>query len=243
MLGALLGRKIGMTQVYDEAGLLKPVTVLEVGPCTVLQVKTVDTDGYSAVQLGFADKPRRKANQSETGHVKKVDAEPKRFIREVRLQEDPTEIKPGDILTVADFQDIGKVDVIAVTKGKGFDLSDFKEQLEQMANLGGMSSLMDKLPGMGQVPDHVKKQVNDKEMGKLVAIINSMTPQERSFPAVIKGSRKRRIAAGSGTQVQDVNKLLKQFAQMQKMMKKMKGGGMAKMMQAMKGRMPPGMPF
>ncbi|MBK1655352.1 signal recognition particle protein [Allochromatium vinosum] len=126
-------------------------------------------------------------------------------------------------------------------KGKDFDLADFKEQLEQMNKMGGMMSLMEKLPGMNQIPDHVKDKASDKEMGKLVAIINSMTPHERQFPAVIKGSRKRRIAAGSGTQVQDVNQLLKQFMQMQKMMKKMKGGGMAKMMRSLQGRLPPGM--
>jgi signal recognition particle subunit SRP54 len=127
-------------------------------------------------------------------------------------------------------------------KGKGFDLADFREQLLQMSNLGGMAGLMDKLPGMAEIPEQVKNQVNDRELVKLVAIINSMTPHERVFPAVIKGSRKRRIAAGSGTQIQDVNRLLKQFNQMQKMMKKMKGGGMAKMMRGLKGRMPGGMP-
>ena len=125
-------------------------------------------------------------------------------------------------------------------KGKGFDLEDFKEQMLQMANMGGIGSLMDKLPGMGNIPDHVKNQVNDKEIGRLIAIINSMTPHERAFPAVIKGSRKRRIASGSGTQVQDVNKLLKQFTQMQKMMKKMKGGGMKKMMRGLGGKFPGG---
>ena len=129
-----------------------------------------------------------------------------------------------------------------IHKGEGFTLSDFKEQMEQMANMGGMAGLIDKLPGMNQVPDAVKSQVGDKEVKKLIAIVNSMTPQERTFPAVIKGSRKKRIAAGSGTQVQDVNKLLKQFIQMQKMMKKMKGGGMAKMMRGMKGKMPGGFP-
>ncbi|HEB97679.1 MAG TPA: signal recognition particle protein [Sedimenticola thiotaurini] len=129
-------------------------------------------------------------------------------------------------------------------KGRGFDLEDFREQMEQMASMGGMSSLLDKLPGMGELPDHVKNQVNDREIHRTIAIINSMTPQERRFPNVIKGSRKRRIARGSGTQVQDVNKLLKQFTQMQKMMKKMKGKGMAKMMRGMKGMMggPGGMP-
>jgi len=126
-------------------------------------------------------------------------------------------------------------------KGKGFTLSDFKEQMEQMQNMGGMSSLMDKLPGMGQVPDAVKAQVGDRETRRLIAIVNSMTPQEREFPGIIKGSRKKRIAAGCGLQVQDVNKLLKQFQQMQKMMKKMKGGGLEKMMRGMKGKFP-GMP-
>ncbi|MCW8982764.1 MAG: signal recognition particle protein Srp54, partial [Gammaproteobacteria bacterium] len=128
-------------------------------------------------------------------------------------------------------------------KGKGFDLLDFRDQLQQLKNLGGIGSLMDKLPGMGQIPEAAKKQINDGEFVKLEAIINSMTPGERSQPLLIKGSRKKRIAAGSGTQIQDVNRLLKQFNQMQKMMKKMKGGGMAKMMRQMKGKMPTGLPF
>ncbi len=125
-------------------------------------------------------------------------------------------------------------------KGKEFDLADFKEQLEQMARLGGVLGLMERLPGMNQLPDHIKAKASDKELAKLIAIINSMTPQERRFPAIIKGSRKRRIAAGSGTRVQDVNQLLKQFMQMQRLMKRMQGGGMAKMMRALQGRLPPG---
>lgn len=106
-----------------------------------------------------------------------------------------------------------------------------------------MASLMDKLPGMGQIPDSVKqKAMGDKSTGQMMAIINSMTPKERARPELIKGSRKKRIANGSGTQIQDVNKLLKQFTQMQKMMKKMKGkGGMMKMMRGMQGKLPPGM--
>ncbi len=129
-------------------------------------------------------------------------------------------------------------------KGKGFDLGDFRDQLQQMSSMGGVASLMEKLPGMSGIPQAARSQVNDKDMGRLVAIINSMTPREREFPAVIKGSRKKRIAAGSGTQVQDVNKLLKQFTQMQKMMKKMSKGGMTKMLRGLKGQMPPGgMPF
>ncbi len=125
-----------------------------------------------------------------------------------------------------------------VTKGKGFDLEDFKEQMQQMSQMGSLSSLMEKMPGMANLPDHVKNQVNDKEMGKVVAIINSMTPKERRFPKLLNGPRKKRIAAGSGTKVPDVNKLLKQFMQMQKMMKKMKGGKMKSLMRGMAGGLP-----
>jgi signal recognition particle subunit SRP54 len=128
-------------------------------------------------------------------------------------------------------------------KGKRFDLGDFHDQLEQMMGMGGLGSLMDKLPGVGQLPQNVRDQVNDRDMHRMLAIIRSMTSQERRFPDIIKGSRRRRIAAGSGTQVQDVNRLLKQFMQMQKMMKKMSKGGMKNMMRGMKGRMPQGFPF
>ena len=128
-----------------------------------------------------------------------------------------------------------------VKSGKGFDLEDFREQLVQMKNMGGMMGLLDKLPGMGNMSEQVKGQMDDKVTVQMEAIINSMTPAERARPDIIKGSRKRRIAAGSGTQIQDVNKLLKQFTQMQKMMKKMSAkGGMKKMMRGMKGMMPPG---
>jgi signal recognition particle subunit SRP54 len=128
-----------------------------------------------------------------------------------------------------------------VKSGKGFDLEDFRDQLVQMKSMGGMMGLMDKLPGMGNMSEQVKGQMDDKVTIRMEAMINSMTPAERQRPEIIKGSRKRRIAAGSGTQIQDVNKLLKQFTQMQKMMKKMSGkGGMQKMMRSMKGMMPPG---
>ncbi|MDH0355806.1 signal recognition particle protein [Morganella sp. GD04133] len=126
-------------------------------------------------------------------------------------------------------------------KGDGFDLNDFLEQLKQMRNMGGMAGMLTKLPGMSQVPDAVKSQMDDSVLTKMEAMINSMTKKERVKPDIIKGSRKRRIAAGSGTQVQDVNRLLKQFDDMQRMMKKMKKGGLAKMMRGMKGMMPPGM--
>jgi signal recognition particle subunit SRP54 len=153
----------------------------------------------------------------------------------------------GDVVSlVEDIQD--KVDrdqaeklAHKLKKGKGFDLTDFRDQLKQMSKLGGMAGLLDKLPGMGQLPDHLKHQANDKEVVQLIAIVDSMTPIERAHPQIIKGSRRKRIAMGSGTQVQDVNRLLKQFQQMQKMMKKMKGGNMAKMMRRMQGQLPPGM--
>lgn len=128
-----------------------------------------------------------------------------------------------------------------VKSGKGFDLEDFREQLAQMRNMGGMMGMLDKLPGMSGLPDNVKDQMDDKLTVRMEAIISSMTPKERAYPDLIKGSRKRRIAAGSGMQVQDVNKLLKQFTEMQRMMKKMSGkGGMRKMMSQMKNMLPPG---
>jgi signal recognition particle subunit SRP54 len=128
-----------------------------------------------------------------------------------------------------------------VMKKGQFSLEDFRDQLVQMREMGGMMGLMTKMPGMGKMTEQMKGQMDDKMTLRMEAIINSMTPKERLRPDVIKGSRKRRIATGSGTQVQDVNKLLKQFTQMQKMMKKMKGGGMQKMMRGMGGKMPPGM--
>ncbi|EAR54702.1 putative signal recognition particle protein [Photobacterium sp. SKA34] len=123
---------------------------------------------------------------------------------------------------------------------KGFDLEDFRSQLQQMKNMGGMMGMLDKLPGMSQLPSDVKDKVDDKVFVQMEAIINSMTKGERAHPELIKGSRKKRIAAGSGTQVQDVNRLLKQFTQMQKMMKKMQKGGMKNMMRQMKGMVPGG---
>ena len=152
----------------------------------------------------------------------------------------------GDVLSLVEEAqqkvDHDKAQKLArkMRKGKGFDLEDFRDQMMQMNNMGGIASLMDKMPGAANLPQNVKSQVNDKDFNRLIAIINSMTPQERAHSKIIKGSRKKRIAAGSGTQIQDVNRLLKQFLQMQKMMKKMKGGGMAKMMRSLKGKLPPG---
>lgn len=151
----------------------------------------------------------------------------------------------GDVLSlieeVQEKTDIKKAEKLAtkLKKGKRFSLEDFRDQLQQMRGMGGMASMMDKLPGMGSLSVNVNTQVGDQQFIKLESIINSMTPHERKMPAVINGSRKKRIAAGSGTQIQDVNRLLKQFKQMQKMMRKLSGkGGMKKMMRGLGGGMP-----
>ena len=153
----------------------------------------------------------------------------------------------GDVLTlVEDAQrnvDHKEAQKLAkkLNKGRGFDLEDLRAQMLQMQNMGGMGGLMDKIPGMGKMTKAVQNGAGDKEVNRMVAIINSMTVQERRFPAVIKGSRKKRIALGAGLQIQDVNRLLKQHKQMSKMMKKFKGGGLNKMMRGMQGKIPPGM--
>ncbi|MCO4752092.1 signal recognition particle protein, partial [Vibrio cholerae O1 biovar El Tor] len=149
----------------------------------------------------------------------------------------------GDVLSlIEDLQrnvDQEKAEKLAkkFKEKKGFDLEDFREQLGQMKNMGGMMGMLDKLPGMSQLPADMKDKVDDRVFKQMEAIINSMTMKERQNPDLIKGSRKKRIAAGSGTQVQDVNRLLKQFTQMQKMMKKMQQGGMKGMMRNMQGLM------
>ncbi|PJJ99158.1 signal recognition particle protein [Lysobacteraceae bacterium NML91-0213] len=132
-----------------------------------------------------------------------------------------------------------------VAKGKKFDLNDMRDQLEQMQGMGGIHGLMDKLPGMGKIPDSVKNQVTGKEVPRMIAIINSMTRKERRNPALLNGSRRARIAAGSGTHPSDVNKLIKQYQQMEKMMSKMSRGGMKGMMRGLQGMMGGrgGMPF
>ena len=157
----------------------------------------------------------------------------------------------GDVLSLVEQveqqvdQDKAAKLAAKVAKGKKFDLNDMKDQLEQMQSMGGISGLMDKLPGMGQIPDSVKAQVTGKEVPRLVAIINSMTLKERRNPALLNGSRRKRIAAGSGMTPADVNKLMKQYQQMEKMMGKLGRGGMKGMLRGMKGMMGGrgGMPF
>ena len=139
--------------------------------------------------------------------------------------------------------DAGKAAQFAdkLKKTKSFDLEDFREQMKQMQNMGSMTALLEKLPGGAQMQAALKNVNPEKEIKRTVAIINSMTARERRFPDFIKASHRKRIASGSGTQVQDVNKLLRQFEQTRDMMKKMAGGGMAKMMRGLAGKMPPGL--
>ncbi len=151
----------------------------------------------------------------------------------------------GDILgLVEDAQrgvDHDKAQAFAqkVKSGKGFDLNDFKEQIGQMRKMGGLSSMLEKLPAQfSQAAQQAGSAVEDKSIRRIEGIINSMTPQERAKPEILKASRKRRIATGAGVQVQEVNRLLSQFEQTQKMMKQFSKGGMQKLMRGMKGMMP-----
>jgi signal recognition particle subunit SRP54 len=155
----------------------------------------------------------------------------------------------GDVLTLVEEieQKVSKekTEQLArkLRKGRGFDLADLRDQLEQMMNMGGLASMLEKLPLPGNVnPAALQDSANELKIRRQIAIINSMTPSERRFPKTINGSRKKRIAGGAGQQIQDVNRLLKQHMQMEKMMKKVSKGGMKKFMRGMPGGgMPPGL--
>jgi len=149
----------------------------------------------------------------------------------------------GDVLSLVEQveaqvdQDKAKKLAEKVAKGKKFDLNDMRDQLEQMQNMGGLHGLMDKLPGVGQLPESVKQQVTGKEVPRMIAIINSMTKKERRNPDLLNGSRRARVARGSGLTPADVNKVLKQYQQMEKMMGKLGRGGMKGMMRGLSGMM------
>lgn len=150
----------------------------------------------------------------------------------------------GDVLGLIESleQNVDRQKAEAMTKkiiqGKSFTLDDFAEQLGQMLNMGGMSALIDKIPGMGNMSEQLKSKIDDKKIKRMQAIVQSMTKRERRNPDLIKNSHKTRIAKGSGQTIQDVNRLLKQYEQMSKMMKKMKGGGMMKMLGGLRNMMP-----
>jgi len=155
----------------------------------------------------------------------------------------------GDILTLVEEAqrkvDQEKVKKLAkkLQKGRAFDFEDFLEQLKQMRNMGGITGLLSKLPGIASLPAQAKNVISDSMFSKMEAMINSMTLRERRFPAIIKGSHKQRIARGSGTQVQDVNRMLRQFEQMQKMMQRFKSGKMTEMMKRLQGMGGANLPF
>ena len=149
----------------------------------------------------------------------------------------------GDVLSLIEHAeksiDKAKAEKLVkkMQKGKAFNLNDYHDQLQQLKSMGGLTAMMDKLPGAGNVPQHVKEKITDNEWMQQIVIINSMTKKERLDPDLINNSRKQRIAKGSGTDIQDINKMLKQFDQMQKMMKKFKKGNLLGMMRGMKGNM------
>ena len=120
MLNEMLGKKIGMTQVYDDEGRIRPVTVIQVGPCTVMQVKTEENDGYTALQLGFGDKRRKSATNPERGKAVKADTEPKRILREVHVREVGEDHELGKELTIGELEGASVVDIQGITKGRGF---------------------------------------------------------------------------------------------------------------------------
>lgn len=155
----------------------------------------------------------------------------------------------GDVLTLVEEieqkvnKDKSEKLARKLKKGRGFDLADLRDQLEQMMNMGGLASLMEKLPLPGNVnPAALQDSANESRIRRQIAIINSMTPGERRFPKIINGSRKKRIARGAGQQIQDVNRLLKQHMQMERMMKKVSKGGMKNLLRGMSGGgLPPGL--
>ncbi len=168
----LLGKKIGMTQVYDETGTAVPVTVIEAGPCVVLQLRSADRDGYSAVQLGFDDKPRRLASRAERGHVAsvgskrqksrqaagvelpaKAECEPKRFVRELRTDGEQVDFQVGQQLTVKEFEGIAFVDVTGTTKGRGFAGAIKRHNFSGLCASHGVKKVHRSLGSTGQRQD------------------------------------------------------------------------------------------
>lgn len=150
----------------------------------------------------------------------------------------------GDVLSLVEEMEakVDQEEAERITKkfkkGEGLDLNDFKAQMEQMLNMGGINTLLTKLPGMGDIAEKAKGKVDDKIFVQKIAIINSMTPAERADHKLIKAPRRKRIADGAGVNIQEVHKLLKEFDQMQRMMKQFKGGGVRKMMRSLKGKLP-----
>ena len=243
-----------MTEIGDLHALLKPVETLFVVDAMTGQDAATTAKAFNdalpltGVILTKADGDARGGAALSVRHIT---GKPIKFIG---MGEKSDALEPfypdriasrilgmGDVLSLIEEAerkvDKAQAEKLAnkIKKGKGFDLEDFREQLKQMQNMGGVASIMDKLPGMGALPPGAAKMVDDSKFKRMESIINSMTPRERRNPDALNGSRKRRITQGSGTQIQDLNQLLKQHKQMQKVMKKMKGGNMANMMRGLGG--------
>jgi signal recognition particle subunit SRP54 len=254
--GRLHVDEVMMTEIKDLHALLKPIETLFVVdamqgqdavntakafndalPLTGVILTKLDGDARGGAALSVrhvTGKPIKLVGVGEKLHGIEV-FHPERMANRI--------LGMGDVLSLLEDaqRNVDKVEALKTVQklksGKGFDLEDFKSQMQQMKKLGGLSSLVDKLPGGSKIGAGELAQGED-QMRRIEGIINSMTPLERRKPELLKASRKRRIAAGSGMQVQDVNRLLKQFEQAQKMMKSMGKGGLAKMMQGMKGMLP-----
>src|SRR5690606_16938288 len=247
-----------MAEIRDLHGLLKPVETLFVVDAMQGQdaVNTARAFGETLPLTGVVlTKLDGDARGGAALSVRNVTGKPIKFIGVSEKVDGLEPFHPermasrilgmGDVLSLIE-QAQKNVDVDEAKKladkmksGKSFDLDDFKSQMQQMRNMGGISALMDKMPAqMAGMAGKMNGEVNDKSILRIEGIINSMTPLERRKPDIIKATRKRRIAAGSGVQVQEVNRLLKQFEEAQKMMKMFSKGGMGKMMRAMQGRFP-----
>lgn len=246
-----------MTEIQDLHAAIKPIETLFVIDAMIGQdaVNTAkafnDALPLTGVILTKADGDARGGAALSVRHItgkpikflgmgEKVDAlepfHPERIASRI--------LGMGDVLSLIEQVerniDKDKADKLIkkVSKGQKFDLEDLRDQLLQMQNMGGLTSMLDKLPGMGNVAQMAQSANMNKQFKVMEALINSMTPEERRNPDDLSGSRKRRITLGSGTQIQDLNRLLKQHKQMAKMMGKMKGGGMAKMMRGISGALP-----
>lgn len=212
MLHTLIGKKIGMTQVYDEENRLVPVTVIEAGPCPVTQVKTEETDGYNAVQIGFPRKKAKNMTQGQNGHLAKASLDGLSVLREVRCKEAP-EVSVGDTLTVAGFEEGVKVDIVGVTKGRGFQgVVKRWNAAGGPASHGSMFHRRIGSIGLCQDPGHVfKGQIMPGQMGnkrrtvqnlkvvkvyedKNLILIKGSTPGFNGSEVLIRTAKKTRVA-------------------------------------------------
>ncbi|MBP9721642.1 MAG: signal recognition particle protein [Gammaproteobacteria bacterium] len=246
-----------MTEIKELAALLKPTEILFIVDSMTGQDAANTAKAFNDA-LALTGVILTKADGDARGgaalSIREITGKPIKFLGVGEKTEALQPFHPdrvasrilgmGDVLSLIEEaeqkMDRAKAEKFAKKLDKGsFDLEDFREQIKQMGNMGGMSNILDKMPGMGQLPASAKAAINDDMFKGIDAIISSMTKQERRQPEIIKASRKKRIASGSGTSIQEVNKLLKQFDQMQTMMKKFsKKGGLASLMKMMKGKMP-----